>query len=244
MGFVDGITYNLQGLRWALKSPKLLALGLARFVAMLLLAVICVVMVIAYRQDATGLIWSKPQSAWLVLIWQALSWLVALFLLGLSAILSYLVAQMLFSVVIMDIMSRVTEKLVTGQIAPDSEGSAWRQFLHLVTQEAPRTLFPVLLVLLLTILGLLTPLGPLLAFLSSLVTVIFLAWDNTDLVPARRLVPFRERFQSLLKTLPFHLGFGLWFLVPVLNLLFLSFAPVGGTLYRVHLETGKAPDNP
>jgi CysZ protein len=35
----------------------------------------------------------------------------------------------------------------------------------------------------------------------------------------------------LLKTLPFHLGFGLLFLVPVLNILLLSFAPVGATLY-------------
>jgi CysZ protein len=74
------------------------------------------------------------------------------------------------------------------------------------------------------------------------VTVVFLAWDNTDLVPARRMVPFQERFRFLLKTLPFHLGFGLWFLIPVLNLLFLSFAPVGGTLYRVATGTAKAPE--
>ena len=52
-----------------------------------------------------------------------------------------------------------------------------------------------------------------------------------DLVPARRLQPFSERFRFLLKTLPFHLGFGLLFLVPVLNILLLSFAPVGATLY-------------
>jgi CysZ protein len=39
------------------------------------------------------------------------------------------------------------------------------------------------------------------------------------------------RFRFLLKTLPFHLGFGLLFLVPALNILLLSFAPVGATLY-------------
>jgi CysZ protein len=162
MGFFDGITTNLSGLRWAAKSPKLVALGLTRFFAMLLLAVICVILVIAYRQEAMSLLWIKPQSAWLVFIWQALSWIVSLFLLGLSAILSYLIAQILFSVVIMDIMSRVTEKLATGEVASAYQGSTWRQFIHLVTQEAPRALFPVLIVLLLTFLGLLTPLGPLL----------------------------------------------------------------------------------
>jgi CysZ protein len=47
------------------------------------------------------------------------------------------------------------------------------------------------------------------------------------------LVPFRARFQSLGDSLLFHLGFGLLFLIPVLNILFLSFAPVGATLYQI-----------
>jgi len=37
----------------------------------------------------------------------------------------------------------------------------------------------------------------------------------------------------LRRHLGFHLGFGLWFLIPVANLLFLSFAPVGATLFHV-----------
>ena len=74
---------------------------------------------------------------------------------------------------------------------------------------------------LLVVLGWLTPLGPLLTVLSSFVAITFLAWDNTDLIPARQLMPFKYRFRFLLKTLPFHLGFGLWFLIPVLNILFL-----------------------
>jgi CysZ protein len=68
---------------------------------------------------------------------------------------------------------------------------------------------------------------------SSAAAVIFLAWDNTDLIPARRLVPFGERLRLLRSTLPFHLGFGLLFLIPFLNILFLSFAPVGATLYYI-----------
>jgi len=46
-------------------------------------------------------------------------------------------------------------------------------------------------------------------------------------------VPFGERFRMLRRTLPFHLGFGLLFLIPFLNILFLSFAPVGATLYYI-----------
>jgi CysZ protein len=83
------------------------------------------------------------------------------------------------------------------------------------------------------VLGWLTPLGPVLAVLSSGIAVIFLAWDNTDLVPARRLYPYKKRFRLLLDSLTFHLGFGLLFLIPVLNILFLSFAPVGATIYFI-----------
>jgi CysZ protein len=83
------------------------------------------------------------------------------------------------------------------------------------------------------LLGWLTPLGHLLTILSSLIAVIFLAWDNTDLVPARRLYPFKTRFKFFYKNLPFHLGFGLLFLIPIASLFFLSFSPVGATLYYI-----------
>ena len=83
------------------------------------------------------------------------------------------------------------------------------------------------------VIGWLTPLGPVITIFSSAVAVIFLAWDNTDLTPARQLAPFKARFRSLMQSLLFHLGFGLLFLIPVLNILFLSFAPVGATLYHI-----------
>jgi CysZ protein len=113
----------------------------------------------------------------------------------------------------------------------------WLQFLFLVKQEIPRATIPVLLTLLLMISGWLTPLGPVITVLSSATAVIFLAWDNTDLIPARRQVPFGERFRILRRNLLFHLGFGLLFLIPILNILFLAFAPVGATLYYIDKTT-------
>jgi CysZ protein len=236
MSFFDGIIYNVRGLMWALKSRKLLLLGLTRFFAMLLLTVFCGSLIIAYHQEILSLLWSKPQSGWLVLIWHLLSWIVSLSLFGLSVILSYVAAQIFFGVIIMDIMSQVTEELATGKIANKNQGGAFRQFVHLVSQEVPRAVFPILITLLLVAIGWLTPLGPLLTVLSPFIAITFLAWDNTDLIPARQLMPFKYRFRFLLKTLPFHLGFGLWFLFPVLNILFLSFAPIGATLYHVDLQ--------
>jgi CysZ protein len=172
-----------------------------------------------------------PESSWLVWLWHLLSWLLSAVLVGISAVFSYLVSQILFSVVIMDLMSRITEKAVSGEVQVPSEIPVWQQFLFLIRQEIPRAILPVLLTLLLIIVGWLTPLGPVVTVVSSAIAVIFLAWDNTDLIPARRLVCFSERFRGLRRTLLFHLGFGLLFLIPLLNILFLSFAPVGATLY-------------
>jgi CysZ protein len=46
-------------------------------------------------------------------------------------------------------------------------------------------------------------------------------------------MPFGERFRILKRNLSFHLGFGLPFLIPLLNIVFLAFAPVGATLYYI-----------
>jgi CysZ protein len=231
MNLLKGITYNLRGLRISIKTPRLLVLGLTRFLAVILITGVLASLLLAYHQGIMNFIWSKPESHWILWLWHLVSWLLSFFLVGISAIFSYLISQILFSVVIMDTMSRMTEKMVTGQEKQPKKMSLLRQFFYLARQEIPRTIIPVFLTLLLMILGWLTPLGPVLAILTAGIAVIFLSWDNTDLVPARRFVPFTKRFRFLLKTLPFHLGFGLLFLIPGLNILLLSFAPVGGTLY-------------
>jgi CysZ protein len=160
---------------------------------------------------------------------------------GVSAVLSYLSAQILFSVFIMDYMSRITERLVTGDVKQPEHASIFQQFIYLVKQEIPRTTIPVLLALLLMLLGWLTPLGPIISLISSALLIIFLSWDNTDLLPARRMQAFGVRFTYLRKTLLFHLSFGLLFLVPGLNILFLSFAPVGATLYYLEKQEEAGP---
>ena len=190
-------------------------------------------LILVYHQEILNLMWSKPESQWIIWLWYLLSWLLSVVLVGCAIVLSYLVSQILFSVFIMDLMSRITEKTVTGRILEPNKIPWWQQFLFLIKQEIPRTTVPVLLSLVLIGFSWLTPLGPIVTILSSAVTVIFLAWDNTDLIPARRMEPFKERFRRLTSTLPFHLGFGILFLIPLLNILFLSFAPVGATLYYI-----------
>ena len=231
MGFFSGISYNLRGLRLGIKTPKLLALGLIRIAAVIIITILSASLILAYHEEILNLIWSKPASQWILWLWYIISWFLSLCLVGLSAILSYLVSQILFCVIIMDYMSRVTERMLVGRKDEPEKVSMLRQFSYLLKQEIPRTILPVLVTILLMVLGWLTPLGPFLAIASSGIAAVFLAWDNTDLIPARRLYPFNKRFKLLLNNLTFHLGFGLLFLIPLLNILFLSFAPVGATIY-------------
>lgn len=216
-----------------MQSPRLLALGLLRFAVIVLITIASAGIALYYHTEVTALFWTKPQSAWVVWMWHVVSWMVALLLVGLSAIISFLIAQILFSVIIMDAMSRITEKMVTSSVQPSQSIPLLKQFIYLIRQEIPRNTLPVLLTLVIMLLGWTTPLGPVVTVLSSAVAIVFLAWDNTDLVPARRLDPFSTRFAFLTRNLGFHLGFGLVFLVPGLNILFLSYAPVGATLWYV-----------
>jgi len=95
---------------------------------------------------------------------------------------------------------------------------------------------PVLISMVLMVLGFFTPISIFILVISAVIAGLFLAWDNTDLVPARRMVPFKERVGFLKENIGFHIGFGLLFLIPWVNILFLSFAPVGATLYFIDRE--------
>jgi len=228
-----GINYNFRGLFLGIKTPKLLFWGLLRFCVVVLSTNLSATLILVYHQEILGFIWTKPVSHWILWLWYLTSWLISLCLIGLSTVVSYLMSQILFSVLIMDHMSRITELIHRGQVTEAEKTPILKLFGYLVMQEIPRTVLPVIFSILIMIVGWLTPIGPVIMLVSSGVAAIFLAWDNTDLIPARQLIPFKTRFRILLSAIPFHLGFGLPFLIPVLNILLLSFAPVGATLYHL-----------
>ncbi|MBP1738317.1 MAG: hypothetical protein H6Q48_610 [Deltaproteobacteria bacterium] len=236
MGFLNGLLFNLRGLKLGLTTGKLLFWGLVRFALLLLIMSVLTGLILAYHQDLMSLLWSKPESRWLIWLWHVVSWLASLFLIGLSAIVSFIISQVFFSALVMDHMARITEVKITGSVKEPEKLPLWKLFASVVLQEIPRSVIPLIVSLLIMVFGWITPLGPILTIVSSGLAILFLSWDNTDLIPARNLVPFKKRFGFLMKTIPFHLGFGLPFLVPILNIVFLSFAPVGATLYYLEKQ--------
>ncbi len=240
MGFFKGINYNLKGLRLGLKTPGLLMLGLLRFFVVILITGASVGLILYYHDQIFSLLWARPESAWFVWLWYIASWLLTILLVAVSAVLSYLVAQILFGVFIMDKMSRITERLVTGAEKQPDNAAIFAQVGYLLKQEIPRAVLPVMLALILMVLSWFTPLGPILTIVSPIVAAVFLAWDSTDLIPARQMAPFNTRLKLLLKNPLFHLGFGILFLIPLVNILILSFSPVGGTMFFIDKEKERA----
>jgi CysZ protein len=236
MEFYHGIKYNISGVLLALKTPKLLMLGMTRFLIILFLTLFISGLVLYWHDEILLMIWKMPEPGWLFYLWKAVSWLLSIILAVIAMVLSYLIAQLFFGVLIMDYMSRITEKIVLGREVPIVQDSWGRLFVHLVKQEIPRAIIPVIISLFIMIVGLLTPISPIIIIISSIASAVFLAWDNTDLIPARRMEPFNLRIRFLREHLMFHIGFGLLFLIPGLNILFLSFAPVGSTLYYLDKE--------
>jgi CysZ protein len=233
MKIIEGMSYNLRGFWMGIRSPKLLLLGLARFSIMLVLTLALTSTVFYYHDDIMRLFWQMPDNPWLVWLWHLLSWLMSILLAAVALIIAYVLGQLLFSLLIMDWMSRYTEKLVTGKVSEPNNVSILQQLWFLIKQEIPRTIVPLVFSFGIILLGWLTPLGPFVTIAASVIAVVCLAWDNTDLLPARRLQPFDERFQLLTRHFFFHLGFGLLFLIPFVNLVLVSFAPVGGTLFAI-----------
>jgi CysZ protein len=246
MTFLKGISYNFRGFKLGIKTPSLLVLGMIRFVVILILSLLAIGLVLAKYQQIANLIWTQPESAWVLWLWHVFSWVLVLLLTAISTLIAFLVAQLFFAVIIMDYMSRITERKVTGnEVAPP--GMPWfSYFFYLLKQEIPRAVIPIVISMGMMIVGWLTPLSPILTILSPLLAGTFLAWDNTDLVPARRLEPIGDRFRFLREHLKFHVGFGLGFLIPGLNILLLSYAPVGATMFYVeqidgHLDKPASP---
>ncbi|WP_321492600.1 EI24 domain-containing protein [uncultured Desulfobacter sp.] len=233
MELIEGIRYNIKGAALALRTPSLLILGLIRFAAVFLLALVLSGMVLYWHNDILSMIWQMPESRWLIWLWHIVSWILTIMLMAFSMLSSYLIAQVFFCVFIMDYMSRITERMVLGRETPGAHTSIFGMFGYLIRQEIPRALLPVLISVALMVIGLFTPVSLVIIAVSSVAAGVFLAWDNTDLVPARRMVPFKDRLGFLKKNLFFHIGFGLLFLVPWINIFFLSFAPVGATLYYI-----------
>ena len=133
MSLISGIMYNLRGMWLGVRTPKLLFLGLARFFVIVILTIASTSLFLYYHEQILTLVWTRPDNQWLVWLWQFFSWLLSIILAGVAALFAYLLSQMLFSVVIMDYMSQITERITTGQTEGHLQQPFFQHFFYLLT---------------------------------------------------------------------------------------------------------------
>jgi len=136
----------------------------------------------------------------------------------------------------MDHMARITEIKFTGAVTEPEKLPLWKSFASIILQEIPRSIVPLIISLVILVFGWVTPLGPILTVLSEPWQSSFSPGTHTDLIPARILLPFKKRFGFLMKYDSFSSWFRTPFPGPILNIVFLSFAPVGATLYYLEKQ--------
>lgn len=67
MNLISGIKYNMKGLSLGLKTPKLLLLGIIRFMVVIIITILSAGLILVYHQEIINLMWSKPASHWIIL---------------------------------------------------------------------------------------------------------------------------------------------------------------------------------
>ena len=183
--------------------------------------------------------------AWYQWLWlgplRALGWLVQWLVILLVAVLVYFLFTTVGSVLaspFLDVLSQRVERIHTGSAAAQGAGGV-RGALHVLVEDAKRTIFFAMGVVLLLALGLVPGLQPVSALALLLYSALFLSLDYTAYLLDRREVPFRARRAWLWQNRRPLLGFGAaalgTFVVPGLNFLALPVLVTAGTLLALDL---------
>jgi CysZ protein len=243
----QGLALLGRSLRLIFRSPRLLALS-ALCGAVTLVALGGILFLLgAYTPDLLGALWARPESWYGQALWYLALVLtfVVLLVVAVSTVIPLVLAPL------QDPLSEKTEELCGGFTAPPFRPGA---FLKGLLTSVGHTLARVLLLLVglvvLLPLHLIPGVGSVAwTVLATLWSMTWLAGEHLAAPMTRHLYPFREVVRALRSRWLLCLGFGagvhvlLW--VPVLNVLFLPVAVVGGTLlYRGLRVSGHIPPPP
>ncbi|MCC6746416.1 MAG: EI24 domain-containing protein [Deltaproteobacteria bacterium] len=223
------------------KHPGLVAYCLAPLVINLLAFGGAAVGLYYYYDDLVALIWARP-SSWRVIFWYLLYVFIFLAVM-LLAYLGFFVVQAVLSAPFNDLLSERVEELAYDRPPPPfSVGRLLAGLGRTVLHELGKLGIYVSVMLPLFLLNLFVPvLGPVVFLcVGFYVTALFFAYDFMDYCMGRRAWRFGRKWAALKAHRALTLGFGsalaVALLVPVVGLLCVPMAAVGGTLLFCDLE--------
>ena len=221
---VRGLKTYLAGVRWLKANP--------RYLLMLLVPAILGVVFLSFgvgwfaANDERILSWvlfTKPEDSWLMLI----VYYLCKVLLYLATIIFVFVASFLFMNVIAspiyEWISIAIEREMTGADIPNQ---SLKESLYVMLVELKKValIIGISLVLLLI---------PGLNLLSTLVAAFLIGWDFFDYPLARRGWSLRRRLSFVSKEFFAVFGFGLWLVIPIVQIVLVPLAVAGGTMLNL-----------
>ena len=259
-----GLVYPLEGLRF-IRRHNLWALAMIPTIVNIALFAILIVLTIYFAVPQLEALdaWMAPgeeSGGFVTGVISALSWLIwivaIILVVVVDAILLLLLGQAIASP-FLDLLSEKVESLVLGGEPP--KGS-WTRNLRSILVGLTDVIWTVLFFLLVNLplaLVSLTAIGSIPAAIASFCfTALLLSQEFVGLSLTRQLVSYPARFKVIWRNKWLSLGFGstsmLLLMVPILNLLLLPIAAVGGTLLycdlkaagRINVPLQSTPDAP
>ncbi len=214
-----GRTY-WKGVKWLTKHPIYLLFLLIPSVLGLLGVIGAGILFFKYYSELVGFFLFKPGQSW---AWIILYYL-ALLLFHVGAFIAILLIGLTVSNAVAAPIYEAISQAIEKEFFPAFRGelSFWQSF-RLVPEELQK-------MLLIGFLSLVFFLVPGLNLLAVFGTAFLVAWDFYDYPLARRGLKFKERFQLARSDVWAMVGMSLWFMIPILQIILVPMAVVGGTL--------------
>lgn len=221
---VRGLKTYLAGVRWLRANP--------RYLLLLLVPAILGVFFLAAGvgwfagNDERILNWvlfTKPEDSWFMLV---IYYLCKVLLYLATIVFVFIASFLLMNVIaspIYEMVSIAVERDVTGRDIP---GQSLKETFYVMVVELKKV------VLILTV-SLVLLIVPGINLLSTVVAAFLIGWDFFDYPLARRGWSFSQRVDLVRREFFSVFGFGLWLVIPVVQIVLVPLAVAGGTLLNL-----------
>jgi len=235
--------YLMRGWRFVFSEHPTLVGYCAAPVIIAIISISAVIALLSYYySDLMGALWARPDTWYMITLWYVVMVFVFLLMLVLGYV-AFFIMQTILSSPFNDILTERVEMLAIGKEPPPFTFARFTKgiavtLVHTVVKLSIYIFFMVPLILI----GWIVPVvGPVVSSVGGfIVTAYFGAYDQMDFAMARREWSFGRKIRVVSKNLSLSFGFGSSMagvlLFPILGILFIPLAAVGGTLLFCDLE--------
>ncbi len=218
--FMRGFRSWIRGIKWLRRHPGWFAALMVPMLLGVLAFVSGLAAFVAWSdQIFAWVLFARPETLLPLAFWYLAKAFVALSMLVLSALLALMVVSIV-AAPLYELVSEAVEREYTGRAV---EGTGFLGSIRLIGEEIKKAVFILIVPTLFLFI-------PGINVLATLVAAFLIGWDFCDYPMARRGWSFRRRLQFVLRDAWAVLGFGLWLVIPFVQIFLMPLSVPGGTL--------------